>query len=97
MKVASSLRASARASGTVRVSALPMVAERMRPRTLRRRKNERCPLVPTRRPRPEITSSHTSYFLARALAARTRRAKVDLGWSVIGCGSCVGPRDRWSK
>ena len=36
MKVARSLRASRRASGKIMVSALPMVAERTRPRTCRR-------------------------------------------------------------
>ena len=47
--------------------------------------------------RPEITSSQTSYFLARGLAARTRLAKVDLVGLVMGCGSLSWPRDRWSE
>lgn len=53
------LAISLRASGTVIVSALPMVAEGMRPHMVRRKKNERWLLVSTRGPRPEITVSQT--------------------------------------
>ncbi len=94
MKVARSLRASRRASGTVRVSALAMVAERMRPRTLRRTKNERFPLVPTRRPRPEITSSQTSYFLARGLAVRDGVSRKALNLHVFPHYRVMADADR---
>ena len=36
------------------------------------------------------TTSRSSYFLARDLEARTRRAKVDFGWSLMLAAPCSG-------